>query len=224
MLLQLALDDPAHLALLPALSEHVDIVEVGTPLLKRFGLAGIATVREVMGAGPALLVDSKTVDGGAEEAEMYFRLGADFMTVLAAAAPATVAAVAGVASAHGGYAVADMICSPNLPEQPDSFPDRIAYVLLHSATDVRRAGGGDGGNLTRSQTLRRLGYQVALAGGIGPHNLSEVIQAGPQVVVVGSAITGAENPVEVARWISAQMVDRGSGWPPSMRSVRSRRG
>ena len=39
MRLQLALDAAEHLAPLPVLASYFDIVEVGTPLLKRFGVA-----------------------------------------------------------------------------------------------------------------------------------------------------------------------------------------
>ena len=220
MLLQLALDDPAHIALLPQVVEFVDIVEVGTPLLKRFGLGGIATVRELAGGRP-VLVDSKTADGGAQEARMYFRLGATFMTVLEAASSATLDAVNKVAQEYGAYAVADTICSERLPDRGDQYPDRFAYLLLHSPTDVRLAGGGDGSQIARAGAMRKLGYRVAVAGGIGEGNLAEVVEAGPDVVVVGSAITEADNPREVARWISAHLIDRGRGWPPSMRFTGS---
>jgi 3-keto-L-gulonate-6-phosphate decarboxylase len=69
--------------------------------------------------------------------------------------------------------------------------------------------------------MRKLGYRVAVAGGIGEGNLAEVVEAGPDVVVVGSAITHADNPREVARWISAHLIDPGRGWPPSMRFTGS---
>jgi len=159
VLLQLALDDPAHIAVLPRVVEFVDIVEVGTPLLKRFGLGGIATVRELAGGRP-VLVDSKTADGGAQEARMYFRLGATFMTVLEVASSATLEA-----QEHGTYVVADTICSERLPDRGDQYPDRFAYLLLHSPTDVRLAGGGDGSQIARAGAMRKLGYRVAVAGG-----------------------------------------------------------
>jgi 3-hexulose-6-phosphate synthase len=216
VLLQLAVDDPAHIAVLPRVVEFVDIVEVGTPVLKRFGLGGIATIRELAGGRP-VLVDSKTADGGAQEASMYFGLGAIFMTVLAAASGATQEVVNRVAQEHGAYVVADTICSERLPDRRDHYPDRFAYLLLHSPTDVRRAGGGDGGHIARTRAMRKLGYRVAIAGGIDEGNLAEAVAAGPDVVVVGSAITEADNPREVARWISSQLIDRGHGWPPSMR-------
>lgn len=220
MLLQLALDDPAHIAVLPRVVEFVDIVEVGTPLLKCFGLSGIAAIRDLVGETP-VLVDSKTADGGAHEARMYFGLGATFMTVLAVASRATQEAVNRVAQEHGTYVVADTICSERLPDHRDQYPDRFAYLLLHSPTDVRLAGGGDGSHIARAGAMQKLGYRVAIAGGIGEGNIAEVIEAGPDVVVVGSAITGADNPREVAQWISSHLIDRGRGWPPSMRFTGS---
>jgi 3-hexulose-6-phosphate synthase len=43
--------------------EVVDVVEVGTPMLKPFGLGLVSTVNE-LAPGVPVLVDSKTVDGG----------------------------------------------------------------------------------------------------------------------------------------------------------------
>ena len=104
MLLQLALDAPAHLAVVDDLRDVVDIVEIGTPLLKRFGLSAISTVREIAPNVP-VLADTKTVDGGKFEAEMVFAAGATFMTVLSCAPEATHTAVGEVAADLGGWAV-----------------------------------------------------------------------------------------------------------------------
>ena len=77
MLLQVALDKPEHLGILPALRGVADIVEIGTPLLKRFGIAAITTAREICPDIP-VMADTKTVDGGAFEANMVFGAGAAF--------------------------------------------------------------------------------------------------------------------------------------------------
>jgi 3-hexulose-6-phosphate synthase len=53
----------------PRLAQYFDIIEVGTPVLKRFGLSAISTALE-LGGGKPVLADSKTVDGGGLEAEM----------------------------------------------------------------------------------------------------------------------------------------------------------
>jgi 3-hexulose-6-phosphate synthase len=204
MQLQLALDSPTALAIVPDVIEFVDIVEVGTPLLKRFGLGAILTVRE-LAAGRQVLADTKTVDGGAREAEMVFGAGASLMTVLYCASPATHEAIDRVAEAHDGRVVVDTICSPRLPDRSGALPDRSAYLSLHRPTDDRLAGVHSTAHVDAVASMRRLGYRVSLAGGIDSSNLAAVVAAGPDIVVVGSAITKAEDAGGVAKWMSAQL-------------------
>lgn len=207
------------MAIAAELAELVDIIEVGTPLLKRFGLAAVATLREV-GGGRPILVDSKTVDGGSKEALMFFEAGATFISVLSVASPATHRAVNKVAADHGGYVLADTICSPALPDDRAQFPDRFAYLGLHLPTDRRLAGSASTEHIDAIPMMRRLGYQVAVAGGIGPENIATVVAAAPDLVIVGSAITQSPNPRKACRWIASQLADRGRGWPRSQSSTR----
>jgi 3-hexulose-6-phosphate synthase len=210
VLLQLAIDDPGYLGVMTEVIEFVDILEVGTPLLKRFGLAAIATVRE-RGEGRPVLVDTKTVDGGAKEARMVFGEGAAFMTVLSVASQATQDAVNKVAQEHDAHIVVDTICSEALPDRPEQYPDRFAYLALHAPTDRRLAGFTSSAHIEAISTMHRLGYRVAIAGGIGADNIAAVVEAAPEIVVVGSAITQAENPRRVAQWISCQLIDHAPG-------------
>ena len=76
------------MALIPRLAKYFDVIEVGTPVLKRFGLSAITTALELSGGKP-VLADTKTVDGGASEVKMVFAAGASMMTVLAQASAAT---------------------------------------------------------------------------------------------------------------------------------------
>src|ERR1700685_526029 len=108
MLLQIALDKPEHLALLPQIRHIADIVEIGTPLLKRFGIGTIATARELC-PDTLVLADTKTVDGGQLEAEMVFGAGAAFMTVLSSTSKATHEAVGLVATEFGASVIIDTI-------------------------------------------------------------------------------------------------------------------
>ena len=108
MLLQIAFDKPEHLALLPLMQPFADIVEIGTPVLKRFGVSAIATARELC-RDTLVLADTKTVDAGQWEADMVFGAGAAFMTVLSCASPATHEAVGRRAAAFGATVVVDTI-------------------------------------------------------------------------------------------------------------------
>lgn len=216
MLLQLAVDDPDHIGLIPGILEYVDIVEVGTPLLKRFGLSAIATVRDRSGGKP-ILVDTKTVDGGAEEARMVFGEGAALMTVLSVASDATISIVDEIARRHGAYVVLDTIGGA-LPRQPSQYPGRFTHVGLHEPADRLPADAGTSEHVDAIASMHALGYQVSIAGGIGSENIASVVEHAPEIVVVGRAITEASNPRRAAEWLSSQLTERGLGWPPLPKS------
>jgi len=215
LLLQLALDKPQDFAVLSMVRDLVDIVEVGTPVLKRFGLSAISTVRELTRETP-ILVDTKTVDGGGQEADMVFGAGATFMTVLSSASRATHEAVGEHAAEHRGWVVVDTITEsgkPDLLPPGAAFPDRFGYVAVHSPTDVRLAGDTSTGHVAAVTRVHSLGHRVSLAGGISPKSFDAVIAAEPEVLVIGSAITEADNPREVAEWIHDRLKNPGLGWP-----------
>ena len=207
MLLQIALDRPEHLGLLPGLGTLPDIIEIGTPLLKRFGVAALTTVREICPV-IRLLADTKTVDGGLLEAELVFGAGASMMTVLSCASQATMALVSDCASRHGATVVLDTITEADpasLLAGAPRLPERFDYVAVHRPTDVRLVGKEQDQGFGAVHSLRARGFRVSLAGGIGPDNLAAAVAAGPEILVVGSAITEADKPIEVATWIKSRL-------------------
>ena len=136
MLLQIAFDKPEHLALMPQVREFADIIEIGTPVLKRFGISAISTARELC-PDVMVLADTKTVDGGQLEADMVFGAGAAFMTVLSCASRATHETVGRRAAAFGATVIVDTITEsgkPDLLEHGSDFPESFGYVAVHSPT------------------------------------------------------------------------------------------
>jgi 3-hexulose-6-phosphate synthase len=219
MLLQIALDKPEHLALLPLIRGVADIVEIGTPLLKRFGIGAITTALELCPDAP-VLADTKTVDGGDLEAEMVFGAGARLMTVLSSTSAATHIAVGRVAARFGGHVVVDTITESGKAELLPTnavFPESFAYVGVHSPTDARVAGSHSTGHIDAVVEMRRRGFRVALAGGLGPETLDAVLKVEPEIVIVGGAITSASDPREVAQWIRNRLHNPGHGWPSDVK-------
>src|ERR1700730_2966414 len=93
MKLQVAIDllsTADALNLLRKVAEHVDVIELGTPLIKQQGLSVVTNIKA---AYPNKLVfaDMKTMDAGELEADLAFKAGADIMTVLASAGDSTIA-------------------------------------------------------------------------------------------------------------------------------------
>lgn len=215
MLLQVALDKPEHLGILPALRGLADLIEIGTPLLKRFGISAIATAREICPDIP-VLADTKTVDGGMFEADMVFGAGAAFMTVLSCASSATHEAVGECAARFGASVIIDTITESGKPVLLPAgivLPASFAYVAVHSPTDARLAGDASTGHIDAVEAMHARGYRVSLAGGIGPRTLDAVIAVKPEILVVGSAITESDDPGKVAAWIKERLPEQGLGWP-----------
>jgi 3-hexulose-6-phosphate synthase len=199
--LQLALDFPAALGVLPRVHRWVDIVEVGTPLLKRFGLSVIATVKE---AAPHALVlaDSKTVDGGRAESAMLFDAGADIVTVLSCASAATFVAVGEEAEARGKSVLLDTVTeSDPLRAAVLDYPVAFRYFALHTATDSRFAGDLHATDSFAVARKVQTSMSLVLAGGINADNFEQAAQLQPGVIVVGRAITAADDPGAVAEWM-----------------------
>ena len=219
VLLQIAIDRAESLGVIAQVRGIADIIEIGTPLLKRFGIGAIATARELCPDTP-ILADTKTVDAGDLEAEMVLGAGARLMTVLSSTSPATHAAVGKVAARFRAFVVVDTITESGKPELLPvgaTFPESFAYVGVHSPTDMRVAGDQSSAHIDAVSDIRRRGFRVALAGGLGPRTLDAVLEVEPEIVIVGSAITGADDPRRVATWIKDRLRNPGRGWPSDAR-------
>src|SRR5687768_744292 len=92
-LLQLALDQvDLHRALRAAreaVAGGVDLLEVGTPLLKAEGLGAVRALREAFPRIP-VVCDAKTMDAGRVELEAAAKAGAATGTVLGVASDGTI--------------------------------------------------------------------------------------------------------------------------------------
>ena len=77
------------LSLAGKVAEYVDIIELGTPLIKAAGLSAVTAVKA---AHPDKIVfaDMKTMDAGELEAEIAFKAGADLVSVLGSADDSTI--------------------------------------------------------------------------------------------------------------------------------------
>jgi 3-hexulose-6-phosphate synthase len=206
MRLQLAIDAPEHFALIPRLARYVDIVEVGTPVLKRFGLSAISTALELSGGKP-VLADTKTADGGRLEAEMVFQAGASMMTVLAPASDATRRSTVDVAGRFNGIVIFDTILDGafDVTQLAEPVGGAEQWVALHASSDMRRAGVETDAHIVAVTARHAQGLRVSLAGGIRRDNLAKVLEVAPDVIVIGSGITESADPEGEAAWIRAQI-------------------
>ncbi|AIR00017.1 orotidine 5'-phosphate decarboxylase [Pluralibacter gergoviae] len=209
MKLQVALDllstDDA-VNLLNDIAPYVDIIEVGTPLIK---IEGLAVLREIKSRWPDkfLFADLKTMDAGALEAELALNAGADAVSVLAVAADGTIAGAVNAANKLGKSVVVDLIGVPpthRLARIDELRKLGVGTVELHAGLDEQAQEGYSLPALLA--TIAGTDVKFAVAGGITLDTVDIVAAAGAETAVVGGGIYNAANPAATAKSLKEKLL------------------
>jgi len=204
MQLQFAMDTlttEAALELAAAAAPSVDIIELGTPLIKAEGFRAITAIKE---AHPDKIVfaDLKTMDAGELEAGEAFKAGADLVTVLGVAGDSTIAGAVKAAKEHGKGIVVDLIGSPDKAGRAAEVVALGAeFVEMHAGLDEQAEEG-----FTFSTLLdegKKSGVAFSVAGGVKVDTIASVQEAGARVAVAGAAIYGADDVAAAAAELRA---------------------
>ena len=207
MKLQFAMDTlstEAALDLAAAAAPHVDILELGTPLIKSEGLSAITAIKK---AHPDKIVfaDLKTMDAGELEADIAFGAGADLVTVLGSAGDSTIVGAVTAAKKHGKGVVVDLI---GVADKPARAKEVIAlgveFVEMHAGLDEQAEEGFTFATLLRDGEAS--GVPFSVAGGVNASSIADVQKAGAQVAVAGSAIYSASDVGAAAAELRAAIV------------------
>ncbi len=197
MKLQVAIDRvPLEQAvdLAKQLDGKIDILEVGTSLVKDYGNTAIQKIRNVV-PQTSLLVDSKTIDEGAYEFTQVFRHGGDMVTVMGAASIDTLQVCYEEAQKANKTMMIDLLeVSPEKMDKIKFFPHAI-YSLHHSVDRM------DSFDATATVEAFHHNYpeikRLAIAGGIDLLQAKRLSKQGLiEIVIVGSKITKATDPVK----------------------------
>jgi 3-hexulose-6-phosphate synthase len=200
MKLQVALDlltTEDALELAGKVAEYVDIIELGTPLIKAAGLSAVTAIKE---AHPDKIVfaDMKTMDAGELEADIAFKAGADLMTVLGTADDSTIAGAVKAAKAHNKGVVVDLIgVADKVTRAREVRALGAKFVEMHAGLDEQAKPGFDLNGLLKAGSEARVPFSVA--GGVKVATIEAVQQAGADVAVAGGAIYSAADPALAAK-------------------------
>jgi 3-hexulose-6-phosphate synthase len=200
MQLQIALDRLAlaeAVRLAQSVAPYADYIEVGTSLTKEFGVESVKQMRQAL-PNARILADIKTNDEARYEFELYYAAGADIATVMGSAPNATIKACLDVAHERNRQVMIDLLGTSD-ERQRELLAFREAIFGVHVSKDVQEAGGQTVPIVSRLPdwaTERK----VAIAGGIGLADIPALGERLPGlIVIVGSAISGAADPVAAAR-------------------------
>lgn len=199
--LQIALDDISlenALHLLKEVEEYVDIVETGTPFIMEYGTYAVREIRKMF---PKLeiLFDGKIMDAGGYEAELAYKAGADYVTVLGVTDDRTIADVVDSALKMGKKVMVDMICV-------EDFKTRIAkieelgvdIIAVHTGVDQQAEGRTPLDDLIEIKKYVKTA-KVAVAGGINVKTVNSYLEHNPDIIIAGGSIVHAEDSAKVAK-------------------------
>jgi 3-hexulose-6-phosphate synthase len=193
-------------------AEHADWIEVGTSLIKQYGMEAVRQIGAAADGIP-VLADLKTADDAAFEFALAFDAGAASATVLALADDASIDTAVRVAAERGREVVVDLMNVPATRREAlaGRLPDSVVFAA-HIGKDAQGSGADPAALLGHWAR----GRHVAVAGGLTVDRVAALDStsrsgAAGIRVIVGSAITGASDAVEAARNFRRAIENTGKG-------------
>ncbi|HET6625898.1 MAG TPA: orotidine 5'-phosphate decarboxylase / HUMPS family protein [Nocardioidaceae bacterium] len=172
-------------------AQHVDWIEVGTSLVKQYGVAGLLAVVESAGRTP-VLADLKTVDDVRFELALAFDAGARSATVLGLAPQVTLDTAVEVCAGRERELVVDLMGLS--ARQIEALAERLPHSVV-LAPHVSKDAQGGAERVTDLLGPWAEGRRIALAGGLTADDLPALADRPDLRVIVGSAVTKSPNPI-----------------------------
>lgn len=195
---QLALDRLTREQCFQLLKEtevSIDWIEVGTGVIKEYGMSIVCDIKKAY-PDKVLVADMKTCDAGKHEAIQAFEAGADITTVMAFSADKTIQDTLEVAKEYGKRVMIDLLGVKDSSRLIELQKLGVDLVSLHYGKDMQLE--GEMGENLFSLTEGLTGIEVAIAGGINKQSLAGLAGKSIDTVIIGSAVTAADNPGHAA--------------------------
>lgn len=201
--LQIALDNPDIEKIKGILSQVPPsdriILEAGTPLIKRYGVGVVRSIREVK-RDAFVVADLKTLDVGQVEVDLAFNEEADAVVCSGLASKDTVDKFIYEARRLGIYSVLDMMGVPDPVKTIKTLAEPPDVVILHRGIDEEKSG------KSRIEVIKSIKgafpdrkILVACAGGIDPTSAQQALQSGADILIVGRYITQSRDVEKACR-------------------------
>jgi bifunctional enzyme Fae/Hps len=169
------------------------ILEVGTPLIKRYGTKVINDLRQIA-KDIFMVADLKTLDVGKVEVDIAYEETADAVVASGLAPIETLNAFIYEARRVGIYSMVDMLNVEDPIGKLKMLKDFPDVVIIHRGID-QETGKSIGLDLIQKlrQTFRDKRFLVAVAGGIVPETAREALEKGADIIIVGRYVTQSKD-------------------------------
>lgn len=196
---QIALDvlsTKSAMDILSEVSDYIDIIELGTPLMIAEGSYIIETVKKKY-PNKIVLADIKVMDGGNIIPRIAFEKGADIVSVLAASNDQTIISTIECAKEFGKSILVDMCAIKNMSERGKQIEKmKPEYICVHVGYDVQASGANP---VEELEKLNEVNLKKAIAGGIKLSNFEEAVKSEANVIIVGGGVYNQSSMKDVAK-------------------------
>jgi 3-hexulose-6-phosphate synthase/6-phospho-3-hexuloisomerase len=183
-----------------------DWIEAGTPLIKSEGLDVLRLLSNEF-PKKTLIADLKTMDTGALETEIASKAGANIICIMGAAADSTIEEAVSAAKKYGSKIMIDLLgVSDPVKRGKHVSQLGVDYLCVHVGIDQQMTGQKPEHIVTK--LAKHTTIPIAAAGGINSETVVDVINAGASIIIVGGAITKAENVTQATKLIKQAMRDK----------------
>lgn len=181
----------------------VDWIEAGTPLIKSEGMDILRLLSKEF-PKKTIIADLKTMDTGALETEIASKAGADVICIMGAAADSTIEEAVSAARKYGTKIMVDLLGANNPVERGKSVSRLdVDYLCVHVGIDQQMT--GQKPEQIVMELAKHTSIPIAAAGGINSETVVDVLNAGASIVIVGGAITKAEDVTNATKIIKQAM-------------------
>ena len=206
--LQVALDfmelDRAMKVAREAVKGGVDWIEAGTPLIKSEGMNAVRSLKKAF-PDKVIVADMKIMDVGGAEVEMAAKSGANVVIILGLSDDSTISEAVAAGKKYGAQIMVDMINVENIIERAGQLEQLgVDIICIHVGIDQQMRGVKP---LEVTQQVAEIitTPRLAIAGGLNSETAPQAIEVGADIIIIGHAITAAQNAAEATRLIKEAM-------------------
>lgn len=180
-----------------------DIIEIGTSIIKDYGLLNLKELT-LKSNKSLILGDIKTNDEGAYEFTMGYNQGFDILTVMGSSSLETLQKCYEVTKEKNKKMMIDLLeCSYEKIKEISRFDEAI--YCLHTSVDKSNSN-----NIIYELREFKLKFplikNIAIAGGINLEVIKKLKNEDINIVVIGSSIIAAKDPMKVLNEIKEELL------------------